>query len=99
MKKDFTAERRAVFAKKVKSYAKVNLSLNILGQKDGYHLIDSVVANIDVWDTVCAKPRSDRLINVYMHGLGSENIPPEKNNAVKAGEAFVSAFGTKGADI
>ena len=88
-----------VFATKVKSYAKVNLSLNILGQKDGYHLIDSVAASVDIWDTVCAKPRSDRLINVYMHGLGSENIPPEKNNAVKAGEAFVSAFGTKGADI
>ena len=88
-----------VFATKVKSYAKVNLSLNILGQKDGYHLIDSVAASVDIWDTVCAKPRSDKLINVYMHGLGSENIPPERNNAVKAGEAFVSAFGTKGADI
>lgn len=88
-----------MFAKKVKSYAKINLSLNITGVKDGYHLIDSVVASIDLYDTVCVKPRSDRLINVYMHGLGSENIPPEKNNAVKAGEAFVSAFSTKGADI
>lgn len=34
-----------------------------------------------------------------MHGLGSENILPERNNAVRAGEAFVSAFSTKGADI
>ena len=34
-----------------------------------------------------------------MHGLGSDRIPPERNNAVKAGEAFVAAFGTRGADI
>ena len=88
-----------MFATKVRSYAKVNLSLNILGVSGGYHMIDSVAASVDIWDTVCAKPRSDGLINVYMHGLGSESIPPEKNNAVKAGEAFVSAFGTKGADI
>ena len=88
-----------MFAKKTRSFAKINLSLNITGAKGGYHLIDSVAANIDIWDTVCAKPRSDGLINVYMHGLGSENIPPEKNNAVRAGEAFVAAFGTKGADI
>ena len=88
-----------MFAKKVKSYAKINLSLNILGTAGGYHLIDSVVANVDIWDTVCAKPRSDSLVNVYMHGLGSENIPPERNNAVRAGEAFAAAFGTKGADI
>lgn len=88
-----------MFAKKVKSYAKINLSLNVTGSQDGYHLIDSVVASIDLYDTVCVKPRSDKLVNVYMHGFGSENIPPEKNNAVKAGDAFVSAFSTKGADI
>ena len=88
-----------MFATKVRSYAKVNLSLNILGVSGGYHMIDSVAASVDIWDTVAAKPRSDGLINVYMHGLGSESIPPEKNNAIKAGEAFVSAFGTRGADI
>ena len=88
-----------MFSAKVKSFAKINLSLNISGVRDGYHLIDSVVAGIDVYDTVCAKPRRDSLVNVYMHGLGSEEIPPERNNAVRAGEAFVSAFGTRGADI
>ncbi len=88
-----------MFAAKVKSYAKLNLSLNIAGVSGGYHLLDSVVASLNIWDTVCAKPRGDGLVNVYMHGLGSEGIPPERNNAVKAGEAFVSAFGTGGADI
>ena len=88
-----------MFAAKVKSYAKINLSLNIAGTSGGYHLLDSVVTGIDVCDTVCAKPRGDKLINVYMHGMGSEGIPPEKNNAVRAGEAFVRTFGTGGADI
>ena len=42
-----------MFAKKVKSYAKVNLSLNVTGAAGGYHLIDSVLASIDIYDTVC----------------------------------------------
>lgn len=88
-----------MLAKKVKSYAKVNLSLNIVGEKDGYHLLDSVFASVNIYDTVCIKPRKDSLINVYMHGLGSESIPPEFNNAVRAGEAFVKKFKTTGADI
>lgn len=88
-----------MFAAKVKSYAKINLSLNISGVSGGFHLIDSAVCSVDIYDTVCAKPRRDRLVNVYMHGRGSESIPPEQNNAVRAAEAFVSAFGTHGADI
>ena len=88
-----------VFPAKVRICAKVNLSLNISGTSGGMHLIDTVVAPVDIYDTVCAKPRADTLVNVYMHGRGSESIPPEANNAVKAGEAFVAAFGTRGADI
>lgn len=67
-----------MFSAKVKSYAKINLSLNIAGTAGGYHLIDSAVCSIDIYDTVCAKPRRDALVNVYMHGRGSEFIPPEK---------------------
>ena len=88
-----------MFAATVKSYAKVNLALNVTGCAGGYHLLDSVVASVDICDTVRAKPRKDALVNVYMRGMGSEGIPPEGNNAVRAAEAFVRAFGTKGADI
>jgi len=84
---------------KVHSYAKLNLTLDVVGKSEGYHMIDSFVCSVDIHDTIIAKKRSDKLISVYMRGLGSENIPPEKNNAVKAGERFVSAFGTNGADI
>lgn len=84
---------------KAVSYAKLNLTLDITGKENGYHALDSFVCSIDVHDTIIAKKRNDGLISVYMRGLGSESIPPEENNAVKAGEKFVSAFGTRGADI
>ena len=60
-----------MFSAKVKSYAKINLSLNICGVSGGYHLLDSAVCSVDIYDTVCAKSRRDGLVNVYMHGKGS----------------------------
>ena len=83
----------------VKTYAKLNFSLEITGVKDGYHLLDSLVASLDLFDSIRLTARKDNLINVYMHGQGSEAVPPEKNAAVKAGELFVEKFGTCGADI
>jgi 4-diphosphocytidyl-2-C-methyl-D-erythritol kinase len=84
---------------KLKSYAKVNLTLEIVGVENGYHLLDSLVCSIDVFDTIFLKKRKDALSSVTMHGLGSESIPPEKNNALKAAEAFSAMFQTNGADI
>lgn len=84
---------------KVRAYAKINLTLEIVGQKDGYHLLDSLVASVDLFDTVTAKRRKGALSSVTMHGMGSESIPPEQNNALKAAEAYSARFGCDGADI
>ena len=84
---------------RVKSYAKVNLTLDILGVTGVYHLLDSIVASVDIYDLISVKKRKDGLISVTMHGMGSEGIPPDRNNAVKSAEAFVKEFGTQGADI
>ena len=84
---------------RVKSFAKVNLTLDITGVNGGYHMLDSVVASIDVADVITARSRRDGQINVTMHGEGSENIDPERNNAVKAARAFMQRFDTFGADI
>lgn len=84
---------------RVKAFAKVNLTLDITGVEGGYHMIDSVVASIDLADVITARGRNDKLINVTMHGEGSENIDPEHNNAVKAARAFTDRFNTLGADI
>ncbi len=84
---------------RVNAYAKLNLTLDVTGVENGYHTIDSLVTTVNVSDRIVAKKRRDALVNVAMHGMGSENIPPEENNAVRAAEAFVSRFQTAGAEI
>lgn len=84
---------------KIKAYAKLNLTLEIVGTSGGYHLLDSLVTSIDLFDYIVLKKRKDNLSSVTMHGMDSESIPPEKNNALKAAEAFSKAFGVTGANI
>ncbi len=84
---------------KIKSYAKINLTLEITGIEEGYHLLDSLVASIDLFDLITLKKRKNPLSQITMKGMGSESIPPEKNNALKAAEAFSKRFSTLGADI
>lgn len=84
---------------RVKSYAKVNLTLDILGVNGGYHMLDSLVASVDIYDLITVKKRRDGLVSVTMHGMGSESIPYESNNAVKCAERFVKQFDTAGADV
>ena len=84
---------------KIKAYAKVNLTLEILGMEGEYHALDSLVASVDLYDLIVLKKRKNALSFITMKGMGSESIPPEKNNALKAAELFSEAFGTLGADI
>lgn len=60
-------------------------------------MLRSVVASIDLADTIRLSKR--KLTRVTMHGMGSESIPPEKNNAYKAVELYAETFGTEGADV
>ena len=84
----------------MKSYAKINLSLDITGTNCGYHNLDSAVVTIDLADVITVRKRKkDKLVSITMHGCGSENIPFESNNAVKAAEAFIAKYDTCGADI
>ncbi len=84
---------------KIKSYAKINLTLEITGVEKGYHLLDSLVANVDIFDLLVLKKKKGALSSITMKGMGSESIPPEKNNALKAAEAFSARFQTEGAEI
>ncbi len=83
----------------VRAYAKVNLTLEIVGRENGYHQLDSLVASVDVYDSIRLKKRKGKLSSIWMHGQGSESIPPEKNNALAAAERYSETFGTDGADI
>ncbi len=84
---------------KIKSYAKVNLTLEIQGVENGYHLLDSLVASVDVFDLLVLRRRKGKLSRVTMKGMGSETIPPEHNIALKAAERFSEVFGIDGADV
>lgn len=89
----------AVMGARVKAYAKLNLTLGISGVKDGYHMLDSLVCTVDLYDLIIMNKRRDDLVSVQMHGLGSEVLPPENNNAVKAAQAYIDRFQTRGVDI
>ncbi len=84
---------------RVKAYAKLNLTLAITGAENGYHNLDSLVCTVDLYDLIKLKKRKDNLVTVEMHGQGTETLAHEDNNAVKAAEAYIKAFGTGGADI
>ena len=83
----------------VKAYAKINLSLNILGVKNGYHELDSIVTTIDIYDDIVIKKRKDDKINLTMRGLGEGLIDDVDNNAYKAAKLFKETFSTSGMDI
>ncbi len=84
---------------KIKAHAKINLTLEIQGVEGGYHMLDSLVASLDLHDLIVMKKRKDRLSFITMKGMGSESIPPDSNNALKAAELFSEKFGVNGADI
>ncbi len=84
---------------RVKAYAKINLTLDVLGRTGGYHDIESLAATVDLFDAVSVAGRRDGRVNITMRGMNSESIAPEDNNAFRAASAFVSRFGCNGADI
>lgn len=80
---------------KVKVYAKLNLTLNVLGKCDRYHTIDSVATSVDIFDVVTVNPRSDKQVTVS----GLPNVADEQNTAYKAACGFMRQFNALGADI
>ena len=84
---------------KHKAYAKINLTLEIVGVEEKYHVLDSLVASVALCDEIKIKKRADDYSTVRMQGMGSEHIPTGDNNAVKAALAFSKRFKTCGVDI
>ena len=80
---------------RVKVFAKLNLTLNVLGKRDGFHIIDSVATSVNICDVVTINPRADREVVVS----GVDQVAPTQNTAYKAAYGFVRQFGTCGVDI
>jgi 4-diphosphocytidyl-2-C-methyl-D-erythritol kinase len=72
---------------KVFAPAKINLSLHVTGQRnDGYHMLDSLVAFVDVGDQITAEVADETRLAVT--GPFAQGVPLDETNlAVKAASA------------
>ena len=80
----------------IRAHAKLNLTLEVTGREGEYHLLDSLVASLDLSDFITAQRRTDGNLCVTMRGMGCEDIPPRSNNAVRAAEAFFANADARG---
>ena len=78
--------------------AKVNLFLHVTGRRaDGYHMLESLIALIDLADTVSLSRRDDGVIRRENDVAG---VPEDADLAVRAARALQSASGSRfGADL
>ncbi len=83
---------------KLRTPAKINLTLDVLGVKDGFHEISSLVTSIDVYDTITVKERLDFNVELKTKGISPECSAVD-NNAYKAAKRFCKTFKTYGATV
>ena len=83
---------------RVKIPAKINLTLDVVGVKNGYHELNSLVASVNIFDAFALVKRKDCAVNVTFTGL-SADVEGKDSIACRAAELFVKEFGTTGADI
>ncbi len=80
---------------RVKVSGKINLSLNVTGEKDNMHLLDSVVASLNVCDVITVRDRLDDKINLVFNS----DFAVQNNTVIKAVNVLRKSFGPFGADI
>ena len=65
---------------KIKSYAKLNLALNIISKTSSLHKIESIVVFVSLYDEILIKKIKSKSHNILFTGEFSKNI--NKNNTV-----------------
>jgi len=65
---------------KIKSYAKINLALNIVGKAQSLHKIESIVSFLKLYDEISIKNTKNKNHKVKFIGKFSKNI--SSNNTV-----------------
>ena len=59
---------------KIKSYAKINLALNVTGKKSKLHNIESLISFIDLYDSITLKESNTKKHKINFFGKFSKNI-------------------------
>lgn len=81
---------------KVRSHAKINLLLNIVGISNNMHLIDGVFVPFNLYDTISVCGRDDE--NIVL-SYTDPKLRFDNDNAIRAARAIQSQYGTKGVNI
>lgn len=77
---------------KIKANAKINLTLNVCGKReDGYHLIDTVMHSVSLFDLVEIKKNESITVN-----CSNAQIAQEENIAYKAAKLFFEKTSSNG---
>ncbi len=74
------------------AYAKLNLTLDVVGREGGFHMLDSLVVSLSLSDRAVVRRRKDGKVRVCSHGGEEEPIE-------RAAERFFERFEGTGADI
>ena len=77
---------------KIKAYGKINLTLDVVGRrKDGYHLLDTVMQTISIWDAL--EIQHSRQPGVHLQ-CNKDSLPTDsKNTAFRAAKFFLEDRG------
>ena len=59
---------------KIKSYAKINLALNVTGKKKNLHKVESIISFIDLHDLIYLKQINKKNHEIFFKGRYSKNI-------------------------
>ena len=81
---------------KIKSYGKINLSLDVTGlREDGYHTLDTVMQKISLCDEVTVKWLPDDTGEIKINLDSNKQFLPkdDRNIAYKAAKAMIESFG------
>ena len=82
----------------VRSYAKINLTLDILGRRsDGYHELATIMQSVDLYDTLCLTATDDQRVHLL---CSQAELSNEDNLAARAAQAVRQRLGlTRGLRI
>ena len=63
---------------RIKSYAKINLALNVTGKTSELHKIESIISFIDLYDVISIKKTGDKKHNISFQGKFAKGIGKKK---------------------